>query len=352
MGRAGILFSHVAKAAAKLVEDGKNPTVDTVREALGGTGSKSTIAPMLKRWKAEHTEDIAEHELGVPSELLHAIKGVYDKLRSDVQQQLSVAEAAHQAALQGANDNTDQRIADNRALTDKNKAMSVKLQRTEDALTRLQVEQQALHITLATAQSDNTGLQQRLTDRATEIAALNHQLTQSRAQFEHYQEATARQRSEERQAADQRCARLEQDLANAQRQTATQQSTIGHQEAQITRLVEENMQLQEVVRHTQEQGIQARSECDRLAYQLQETTSARRDIQVHLETTQFTLTEARMALAGYEKETQILAERLVQSEQKIARLEQDRLTLLTEKAEFQAFLANQTKVEKDGDRER
>ena len=95
MGRAGILFSHVAKAAAKLVADGKNPTVDNVREALGGTGSKSTIAPMLKRWKAEHTEDIVEAELGVPTELLHAIKGVYDKLQGDVQQQLADTNATH-----------------------------------------------------------------------------------------------------------------------------------------------------------------------------------------------------------------------------------------------------------------
>ncbi|MDL2355123.1 MAG: DNA-binding protein [Pseudomonadota bacterium] len=43
----------------------KNPTVDNVREALGGTRSKSTIAPMLKRWKSEHQETIAEvaHQL-------------------------------------------------------------------------------------------------------------------------------------------------------------------------------------------------------------------------------------------------------------------------------------------------
>ena len=52
MARAGIIYSHVAKAAAALVAEGKNPTVDTIRAALGDTGSKSTIAPLLKRWKA------------------------------------------------------------------------------------------------------------------------------------------------------------------------------------------------------------------------------------------------------------------------------------------------------------
>ena len=38
MGRAGIHYSHVAKVAAQLAADGKNPTVDSVREALGSTG--------------------------------------------------------------------------------------------------------------------------------------------------------------------------------------------------------------------------------------------------------------------------------------------------------------------------
>ena len=342
MGRAGILFSHVAKAAAKLVADGKNPTVDNVREALGGTGSKSTIAPMLKRWKAEHTEDIVEAELGVPAELLQAIKGVYDKLQGDVQQQLSIAEDAHQAALQAATDRTNQLVADNRALTDTSRTLSAELTQAKDALARLQTEQQALNVTLATVQSGNAGMQQRLTDRAAEIAAVNQQLSQSRVQFEHYQEATAHQRSEERQAAEQRIARLEQDLASAQRQTAVQQSTIGQQEAQITRLAEENTQLQEVARHTQEHMTATRSERDQLTYQLQETASARNNLQGNLDRTQQTLTEARMALAGQEKATQLLTERLGQTEQKMEKLEQERVALFTERGSLQALAEKRT----------
>lgn len=349
MGRAGILFSHVAKVAANLVADGKNPTVDNVREALGGTGSKSTIAPMLKRWKAEHTEDIAEAELGVPAELLHAIKGVYDKLQGDVQQQMAAADASHRAALQAVTEHTSQLSTANQVLSDTNGALSVELKHANDALARLQTEQQALNVTLATAQSDKAGLQQRLTDRAAEIAALNHQLVQSRVQFEHYQDSTARQRSEERQASEQRSARLEQDLASAQRQTAVQQSTIEQQEVHLTRLTEKNTRLQEAARTVQEQSITAKSECAQLSYQLQETASARRDLQVQLDTTQQALTEARMAQAGQAKETQLLTERLVHADKKMEKLEQDRLTLLTEKAELHALVAKRIEKEKKDD---
>ena len=54
MARVGILYSHVATADAQLAAAGKHPTVDSVREALDRTGSKSTIAPPLKQWKAQH----------------------------------------------------------------------------------------------------------------------------------------------------------------------------------------------------------------------------------------------------------------------------------------------------------
>jgi hypothetical protein len=60
--------------------------------------------------------------------------------------------------------------------------------------------------------------------------------------------------------------------------------------------------------------------------------------------------EARMALAGQEKETQLLTERLGQTEQKMEKLDQDRLTLLIEKAELQVFVAHQIKVDKDSER--
>ena len=197
-------------------------------------------------------------------------------------------------------------------------------------------------------QSDNAGLQQRLTDRAAEIAALNQQLTQSRVQFEHYQEATARQRSEERQVAEQRIVRLEQDLAGAQRQAAAQQSAIGQQEVQITGLTEENTRLQEAARHALEQMTATRSERDQLTYQLQENTTARRELQGHLDTAQQALIEVRMALAGQEKETQLLTERLAQTEQKMENREQERVALLTEKAALQALVAKRIEKEKKG----
>ena len=49
MARIGVTFDDIAQAADLIETQGEKPTVDRVREVLG-TGSKSTIAPLLKRW--------------------------------------------------------------------------------------------------------------------------------------------------------------------------------------------------------------------------------------------------------------------------------------------------------------
>jgi chromosome segregation ATPase len=131
-------------------------------------------------------------------------------------------------------------------------------------------------------------------------------------------------------------------LAGAQRQTAVQQAAVGQQQVQITHLTEEITRLQEAARAAQEQMTAIRSERDQLTYQLQETASARRHLQEHVDVTQQALTEARMALAGQEKETQLLTGRLTQTEQKMEKLEQERVALLTERADLQALVAKRT----------
>ncbi|MFC5475600.1 DNA-binding protein [Paraherbaspirillum soli] len=346
MARAGILYSHVAKAAAQLAADGKNPTVDSVREALGSTGSKSTIAPLLKRWKAEHQEALVETELGLPAELLQAVKGVYERLQIDVQQQLEQAREEHRLARQATADQMRQIEADNEALSATTAALSAELAQMKDALTHLQAEHHQRNVALATLQSDNAGMQLRLLDRAAEVTALNQQLTQARIQFEHYQESTVAQRSEERLAAEQRMTRLEQDLAGAQQRLLGQQSSIAQQEMQISQLRTENSNFQETTRAAQDELVLLRSERGQLTYQLKEHSSTTRVLANKLEAAQQMLTESQMALAAQEKETQLLTARLDQAEQEVEQLEQQRLVLIKERAALQAQAVNSGKAEK------
>lgn len=344
MGRAGILYSHIAKAASALATEGKNPTVDTIRVALGDTGSKSTIAPLLKRWKAEHQETILEANLGMPVELLQAVKTVYEKMQADVNDQLEQAQITHQAEIEAAAEQVQQAKAESVEHGKINIGLQSELECMSADLKRLQIDHHIATVTLSAVQAENIGLNQRLADRTTEINALNQQLNQARAQFEHYQEATARQRSEDRQASDQRIARLEQDFTDAQRRLAADQATIAQQNAQITHLNLDSERWQHLAQEAQRDLGAAGTERDQLVYQVKELSKIRIDLDNRLNSAQEALTEARVAVATVQKDVDIQTERLVNAGERAAKLDQERAELMQKLAEREAQITELSNV--------
>jgi regulator of replication initiation timing len=130
--------------------------------------------------------------------LVYAVKGVYDNLQAGVAQQLEAARKVYQQEQAALAERVNQVAADNRARTDANANLVQKLAQVEEAFARLQHDHHKTVIALTAAQMENSGLQQRLADRAAEVTSLAHQLTHARTQFEHYQESMARQWAQER----------------------------------------------------------------------------------------------------------------------------------------------------------
>ncbi len=81
MGRPGITYQDVERAALQLKEKGVNPTVDAVRTLLG-TGSKSTIAPNLQRWKASQGDSFASRGLPSDPDLMAFLKKMFGQLQT------------------------------------------------------------------------------------------------------------------------------------------------------------------------------------------------------------------------------------------------------------------------------
>ncbi|AZP14023.1 DNA-binding protein [Undibacterium parvum] len=336
MARAGILYSDVAKAASQLADSGKSPTVDTVRDAMGNTGSKSTIAPMLKRWKAEHQETMTASDSGIPTSLLVAVKSLYEHLQIETGKKIIQAQQHHQTELQTVRCHEQQLHDENALLSQEKAAIAAELKASQQTLTKLQKEQQSLNMTLVARESDTSGLQLRLMDRAAEVATLNQQLTLTRAQFDHYQEATATQRVEEKQAYEQRIARLEQELTGAQQRLLGQQTTIAHQEAQISHLSVENVRLLESSLANLDELGYMRSEKDQLSHQQKDLLLSNQTLMSKLDVSQRSLTESRMTMAAQEAQNAQLLERLAQSDSKLEKLDQERIILIQERAELQA----------------
>ncbi len=332
MARSGITYFHVAQAAAGLVDAGKNPTVDGIRAALGGTGSKSTIAPLLKRWKTEYAETVAEADTGLPAELVQAVKGVYEKVQAEAAQLREQQQHAHEAELQALQEQLRSLQTEHAALQEKHQAQ---LRSLEAATVQIQQLEDARHeqaVTLAGLRSENAGLEQRLSDRTAATAALTEQLNQARAQFEHYQEAVARQRAEERETAEGRQNRLEQELAEARQQVLAQQALSSEAQAHAQHQAKENARLQKRLQATDEALARVRATHDQTAYQVTQLTRRHQALeQRHLAATE-ALAEYRTGLAAADKECALLRERLAQTEEQLAALAQKRIDLLQEKA--------------------
>ena len=333
MARAGILYSQVAKAAAKLAAEGRTPTVDTVRDALGGTGSKSTIAPMLKRWKSEHQETIAEAESGLPAELVRAVKNIYEKLQADLAHQLGLERESHRQECEAMAERLKLAAADMGTLTEDKDRTVQELAQLKASFKLMQKDQHAGEVLLTAARTENAGLQQRLADRGAEIQSLSQQLTQTRVQFEHYQETTAQQRTEDRQAFEQRIARLEQDLASSQQRQAAQQATLAQQETKLSQLNADNALLRRTAHETQEGLGAVKSERDQLMYQVKDLTAARVELDQRLNKAQQALTEANMMAAATQKQAEMLTHQLASAEEKAEKADQERLGLIQKMTE-------------------
>jgi hypothetical protein len=85
----------------QLAAKGEAATVDNVRKMMGDTGSKSTIAPMLKRWKEEHQDEAQAAKSGLPESILNAVRGVYALAKRLREQEIALT-AEHDELIQAA----------------------------------------------------------------------------------------------------------------------------------------------------------------------------------------------------------------------------------------------------------
>ena len=340
MARTGILYSDVMKAAQIVAADGRNPTVDSVREALGSTGSKSTIAPLLKRWKEEQQRDGAvKTEAGLPAELMEAMRGVYDKQQRDLAQQLDSAMQEHRTALAAAQEQLKKTETERLKLVEVRTALTQELRATQQALAQLKEEHHHRAVTLATLHSDNAGLTQRLGDRGEEIAALNRQLAQVRSQFDHYQEASVRQRQDERQVEQQRASRLEHDNAQLQQRLQSQQATLAQQEIRLTQLQQAQEQAVAEAAASRDTLAVLRPERDQFEYQYLQAAASADALLAKLETAVQALGDSKVALAAQDRQMSLQEQHAASAQQRSETLRQERDQLLREHAQLAARLA-------------
>jgi phage shock protein A len=102
MARSGLTKSQVREARDRLLAEGRHPSVDALRHALGDSGSKSTIHKYLKELRAEDgaADDVPGMRREDTGRALHAlVDELADRLHADFDERVRLLRAAHDQAL-------------------------------------------------------------------------------------------------------------------------------------------------------------------------------------------------------------------------------------------------------------
>ncbi|WP_416308550.1 DNA-binding protein [Neptunicella sp. SCSIO 80796] len=195
MARAGVTYHDVAKAAEAIKNLRQEPTVDRVREHLG-TGSKSTIAPLLKRWRSDNGEstDIG----GLPNDLVEVVKSLHDRVQQMADHRIEQARQGFKELneeLRKKLNDADNTVAQ---LSARQKDLDMQIgQLTHEVNQKAQaLEDTRIKLTKAELQRDEAIA--RTAELKVSVAELKQENKDIREHFEHYQQRTAEDRQQER----------------------------------------------------------------------------------------------------------------------------------------------------------
>lgn len=199
MGRPGITYHDVAKAADALQIEGVNPTIERVRTKLG-TGSNGTITPHLRQWKAQSndSQQLASKEQ-LPEPLVTLIKSLWRHMLDDVENQVSIAKKDSEQTIA----TLKQQLINLETSHQQCQQRYNQLQQTKEEINR---DKLTLTAGLSELKQANTvtqvqleNSQKQLQEKQTRIDELNKLHKHAQENLEHYRDSVREQRLKEEQ---------------------------------------------------------------------------------------------------------------------------------------------------------
>lgn len=212
MARTGVYFSDVKSARDALVADGRYPSIDAVRAALGNTGSKTTIHKYLREIEAGE----GDRKAGVSDTIQALVTQLAGQLQGEAAAQVEMMRA-RMAELQGAHEHAqaalESQLADVRqALEGVSRQLAATEQDSADLKDQLGLERIARH----TAEQHSRDLGERLADAERHQASLEEKHRHARDSLEHYRTSSKEQREQENRRHEQQVQGLQAELRQAQ----------------------------------------------------------------------------------------------------------------------------------------
>lgn len=244
MARTGLYKSEVKKARDSLIVQGKHPSVDAVRIALGNTGSKTTIHKYLKELE-EEDGGASGRRASISEALQDLVERLAAQLQDEANARIDAIRADHAekerqyaTALAAARAETEQWRAQWQAA---DTALQQERQAHGHMLERLQQEE----IARRTAEQHAADLRDRLADKEAHCQSLEDKHRHAYEALEHYRQSVKEQREQDQRRHEQQIQQLQAELRQAQQ-------TIMVKQEDITRLNQEGVRLVAELTHTRQ----------------------------------------------------------------------------------------------------
>jgi len=317
MSRIGIGYVEVAAAASKIHSQNANPTVDRVRELLG-TGSRSTIARHLKEWKIDH-ETTANTD-ALPDQLTSLVTNLWEHLQAGADQRIQeFGHIANQKISEAEHSKTQ---AHSQAAE-----LSTHILQLEAALDSERSTTQTLQANLAQERSEAAKFRERIrnleihsTEQQQENDKLHLLLTQVQGNLQKYQDSMQKQQEQQQ----------EQALL-AEQQALKAQADSDNYKAQIAELQRQGIDLERTLNQQQQQLQFAQAQYSAV-YKQNEVAKQSLDAKLM----QLIKEEQKSAIAL--SRVKDLEQALGGSNQQLANLGREQITILQEKAHLEGQL--------------
>jgi len=233
MGRSGLYKSDVKQARDILLAQGKHPSVDAVRIALGNTGSKTTIHKYLRELQEEEGVDRKSSISDVLQDLVERLAG---QLQAEANEKIDAATAKHQEQSRAQAELIAALRAELAAVNDRLAQVSQSLEKELGAHAATREALQDLTVAHRAAEQRIFGLQERLQENEQYRQSLEQKHEHARQSLEHYRSSVKEQREQDQRRHEQQVQQLQAEMRQLQ------QSLVVRQE-EVTRLNQEGVRL-------------------------------------------------------------------------------------------------------------
>jgi predicted nucleic acid-binding Zn-ribbon protein len=151
MSRLGVTYEEVAEVAESILQKGESPTIDKVRQSLGGTGSNTTISKYLNGWRNHYFQSKTPN--AIKNNTPDVVKSAVERVWQEMSAQASAEIQAMKDAV-AANAVESEEIC--RVASDERDAANHALETMRDSYREIAAQKEILSLDLKALQDERT----------------------------------------------------------------------------------------------------------------------------------------------------------------------------------------------------